>query len=147
MPATRNILTSLIQFLSNSQAPETDIPESRRQNIANWLSGVAPLSYHTDNAETILQSGAHAGCYLEGYEDYGLLIRRVGEVSHSSCLVLVGKTQSGITGRKSTNSSLITTTGGLKSEEGQKSFTWGLMEQSPKRALVERYCGNALAWR
>ena len=44
-----------------------------------------------DNFETILKSGERAGVYLEGYEGYGELLQRVGEVSHQSCLMLTSR--------------------------------------------------------
>jgi len=99
-----------------------------------------------DNAETILQSGAHAGCYLEGYEDYGLLIRRV----EKSPLKLPsadqsGKTQSVHHWKESTNSSLIPTEWsqvGGRAENLSPEICWNRVEL---RALVERYAGNALA--
>ncbi|NJL21877.1 MAG: WD40 repeat domain-containing protein [Leptolyngbyaceae cyanobacterium SM1_3_5] len=44
-----------------------------------------------DNAETILRSGDYAGYYRVGYEGYGDLLKRVGEVLHQSCLVITSR--------------------------------------------------------
>jgi WD40 repeat protein len=44
-----------------------------------------------DNGESIMQGGENAGAYREGYEDYGVLFRRVGGTSHKSCVVLTSR--------------------------------------------------------
>lgn len=44
-----------------------------------------------DNVESIMQGGRYAGSYQEGYEPYGRLIQRMGEVSHESCLILTSR--------------------------------------------------------
>jgi WD40 repeat protein len=41
-----------------------------------------------DNFESVLQGGEHVGTYNRDYEQYGLILRRLGEVSHHSCLVV-----------------------------------------------------------
>ncbi|MEO1402390.1 MAG: NB-ARC domain-containing protein, partial [Cyanobacteria bacterium J06635_1] len=43
-----------------------------------------------DAVESILQPGELAGRYRSGYENYGHLLRRVGELPHRSCLVITG---------------------------------------------------------
>ncbi|MEM9165144.1 MAG: DUF1822 family protein, partial [Cyanobacteria bacterium P01_F01_bin.4] len=43
-----------------------------------------------DAVESILQPGELAGRYRSGYENYGQLLRRVGELPHRSCLVITG---------------------------------------------------------
>lgn len=47
-----------------------------------------------DGLEAILQSKERSGCYREGFEGYGELIRRMGESAHSSCLILTSREQS-----------------------------------------------------
>jgi WD40 repeat protein/transcriptional regulator with XRE-family HTH domain len=44
-----------------------------------------------DNLETILQPGAYVGEYRAGYEEYGLFLQRLGEISHQSCLLLTSR--------------------------------------------------------
>lgn len=41
-----------------------------------------------DDFDTVLKSGNLAGCYCQGYEAYGELIRRMGQERHQSCLLL-----------------------------------------------------------
>jgi DNA-binding MarR family transcriptional regulator len=89
----KDLLAQLIQFLSHEQVTETDLPESVDGKIA-WLIEYLQ-NYHCllvlDNLEAILQSGEQAGYYRQGYEGYGELIRRIGEASHQSCLVLTSR--------------------------------------------------------
>jgi WD40 repeat protein len=91
-PPLKEILSGLIQFLSNQHETEAVLPESMPARI-NKLLGY--LRNHRcllilDNAESILQEGK-AGVYREGYEAYGELIRRVGESSHQSCVVVTSR--------------------------------------------------------
>ncbi|MGF1513974.1 MAG: NB-ARC domain-containing protein [Elainellaceae cyanobacterium] len=44
-----------------------------------------------DGAESMLQSGQLTGVYREGYEDYGELLRRVGQESHRSALLVTSQ--------------------------------------------------------
>lgn len=44
-----------------------------------------------DAAELVLQEGSLAGCYREGYEGYGELLRRIGLERHQSCLIVIGQ--------------------------------------------------------
>jgi WD40 repeat protein/transcriptional regulator with XRE-family HTH domain len=44
-----------------------------------------------DNVETLLQPGSLEGDYREGYEGYGVLIQRVAETRHQSCLLLTSR--------------------------------------------------------
>jgi len=91
-PPLQEILTSVIQFFSNQQETAADLPDSMSARITKL---VEYLRNHRcllilDNAESILQEGK-SGVYREGYEAYGDLLRRVGESSHQSCLVLTSR--------------------------------------------------------
>ncbi len=44
-----------------------------------------------DNLEAIIQEGINAGDYRAGYTDYGMLIQRLGEMAHLSCLLLTSR--------------------------------------------------------
>lgn len=46
-----------------------------------------------DNCESILRTGARAGRYRAGYEEYGQLIRRMGATAHQSTLLLTSREQ------------------------------------------------------
>lgn len=84
-PPLETLLADLIDILSDHQEAEAE-----RSRLLFWLREKRCLIV-LDNLETILQAGAHAGYYREGYEDYGELIRLLGETSHQSCVVLTSR--------------------------------------------------------
>jgi hypothetical protein len=44
-----------------------------------------------DNLDTILREGDFAGHYRDGYENYGDLLRRLGEEQHQSCVLITSR--------------------------------------------------------
>jgi WD40 repeat protein/predicted ATPase/DNA-binding XRE family transcriptional regulator len=44
-----------------------------------------------DNLEALLQPGALAGTYRTGYADYGILLERLSQREHQSCLILTSR--------------------------------------------------------
>jgi WD40 repeat protein len=90
-PPPEDILTDLIQFLSNQQAQ--DLPVSLEGRLARVLYY---LRQHRclvllDNAESILQSGDRTGRYRAGYERYGEVLRCVAETAHQSCMIVTSR--------------------------------------------------------
>ena len=150
-PPLFEILANLIQFFSNEQVSEIDLPNSvdgRISRLIEYLQQQRCLII-LDNAETILQSGVYAGCYGAGYEDYGQLIKRIGEIPHQSSLVLTSREKpkdlASLEGQALAVRSLQLS--GLEVVAGQKIFeVKGLSASEPElRTVVERYSGNALA--
>ncbi|MEH2239106.1 NB-ARC domain-containing protein [Nostoc sp.] len=150
-PPLFDLLANLIQFFSNEQILEIDLPksvDSRISQLIEYLQQQRCLIV-LDNVETILQTGAYAGCYREGYEDYGLLIKRLGQVMHQSTLVLTSREKpkdvASLGGETLAVRSLQLS--GLEVVAGQKIFeAKGFSgSESELPALVERYAGNALA--
>jgi Cdc6-like AAA superfamily ATPase len=80
-PPLEDILGNLISFLSNQQESQPDL-----SRLVNYLRSSRCLVI-LDEADAILCSPV--GYYREGYEEYGELLRWVGEKEHQSCLVLV----------------------------------------------------------
>ncbi|KST61780.1 hypothetical protein BC008_06970 [Mastigocoleus testarum BC008] len=84
-PLLENLLGELVSFLSEGRENQGDIKlllqclRSRRNLII------------LDNIETILLPGECAGQYRSGYENYGELLRLIGETAHSSCLLLTSR--------------------------------------------------------
>jgi WD40 repeat protein len=92
-PPLPELLGSIIQFLSHQQETAATLPQDLDRCIGRLLEY---FRHHRcllvlDNAESILLGGEHAGQYREGYQTYGELLQRVGEVRHSSCLVLTSR--------------------------------------------------------
>ena len=81
-PPFEAILADLISFLSNQQETQADL-----SRLVNYFRSSRCLVV-LDEADAILRPGNCVGQYREGYEDYGELLRRVGEERHQSCLVL-----------------------------------------------------------
>ncbi len=87
-PSLQDFLAELIQFLSNQQA--ATIREDVNEGISQLLGY---LSQHRcllilDDVEAILRDSDRFGRYQQGYEGYGILLRRVGEAEHQSSLLL-----------------------------------------------------------
>ncbi|MBN3896138.1 MAG: AAA family ATPase [Nostoc sp. NOS(2021)] len=150
-PPIKNILASLIQFLSDEQETEVSLPEGVGERISRLIDY---LRQHRcllilDNIESILQSGSRAGLYREGYEGYGDLLKRVGEVTHQSCLLLTGREKpqqvAALEGETLCVRSFLL--GGLQAVDGQEILkVKGVSaSESESSKLVERYAGNALA--
>jgi len=91
VPPIDELLDTLIQVLSQQQ--DTDLPAS----VGGKLSRLIELLKRSrcliilDNFETVLQGGKRAGTYRDGYEMYGELLKRVGEIAHQSCLMLTSR--------------------------------------------------------
>src|SRR5207237_4492311 len=87
-PPVQELLADLIEFLSDGQ--ETELKgtvEGKVSRLIEYLRKHRCLLL-LDDVEIVLRSGELAGQYREGYQDYGELIRRVGEERHQRCLVL-----------------------------------------------------------
>ncbi|NWF60220.1 MAG: hypothetical protein HXY43_13385 [Fischerella sp.] len=84
-------MADFIKFLSNQQ--EVDLPDSLDGRISRLLHYLK--AHHCllilDNLEATLQGGNSAGQYRDGYEGYSQLLKKVGEVSHQSCLLLTSR--------------------------------------------------------
>jgi WD40 repeat protein/DNA-binding XRE family transcriptional regulator len=101
-----------------------------------------------DNAESILAEGEHAGTYRPGYAGYGELLRRLGESSHQSCLLVTSREMPaevslligmGMPVRSLTLSSL--SAGASRTLLAHRGLS-GTSESW--RALIESYSGNPL---
>ncbi len=99
VPPTEDILAELIPFLSHQK--KLDLPvgfSARLSQLIDCLRKHRCLVV-LDNFEAILRDGeSHSetlrhrpGSYLEGYEAYGELLKRVGESQHQSAIVLISR--------------------------------------------------------
>ncbi len=149
-PPIKELLANLIQFLSNQQ--ETDLPETvdgRILRLLDYLRSSRCLLV-LDNVEAVLRSGGCAGYYREGYEEYGELLRQLGETPHQSCLVLTSREKpkelASLAGATLPVRSFQVR--GLQEVEGREIFKakglfYGL--ETDWRGLIEFYAGNPLA--
>jgi len=150
-PPLKEILVSLVQFLSNQQETELDLPESLGGRITKLLGYFRShrCLIILDNAESILQEG-QVGVYREGYEGYGELLKRVGESSHQSCLLITSREKprelSAIEGEALLVRSLqLRGIGGMDGKEILKAKGLNIPETSEGDELIHRCAGNPLA--
>ncbi len=88
-PPLELIQKELIEFLSTQQESElSGSDENKRSQLIEYLRKQRCLIVF-DDVHHIFSSGQLAGCYETGYEDYGLLFKRLGELYHNSCLLLL----------------------------------------------------------
>ncbi len=148
-PDIKTILDDLLKFLSH-QETKTELPDvgSRVSRLLKYLHKHRCLVV-LDNAESILCSGS-TGHYRDGYEEYGELLRRVGEVAHSSCLVLTSREKPKeialLEGEALSVRALQLS--GLDFAAGQEIFKdkgCFCSTESESRMLIEHYAGNPLA--
>jgi WD40 repeat protein len=150
-PPLQEILAHWIECLSDG---ETDLSEHKNQRISQLIDYLrsSRCLLILDNVESILDSGAHVGRYRDGYEEYGELLRRVGEASHQSCLMLTTREKpkeiACLAGGNLPVRSLPLM--GLNVIEGQEIFRSQNHfhgSEADWKTLIQRYIGNPLALR
>ena len=150
-PPFKQILTSLIKFLSNQQEIDADLSETTTDSITRLLKY---LRSHRcllilDNVESIFQE-KQTGVYRQGFEDYGEFFKRVGESSHQSCLIITSRekprTLAALEGQ--TLPVRCWKMSGIENASGQeilKAKGLQLSQVEPSRELIYRCAGNPLA--
>lgn len=95
-PPLDEILVRLIQFLSDQQETEINLPSRLGERIIRLLHYLRERRclLVLDNLESILQAES-TGQFRDGYEGYGELIHRIGEAEHQSCLLLTSREKPG----------------------------------------------------
>jgi len=90
-PLLEELLADCIHALSDQR--DVSLAPSTGKNIALLIELLRKRRclLVLDNVETLLQAGHLEGRYREGYEDYGVLIQRVAETVHQSCLLLTSR--------------------------------------------------------
>ncbi|MTJ51573.1 NACHT domain-containing protein [Anabaena sp. UHCC 0253] len=147
-PTVEETLTELIHILSHQQA--VDLPKSPDQLISKLMQYLHQTRclLVLDNLESILQSGEQGGSYREGFEGYGQLIRRIGESTHKSCLIITSREPpiAFILLEKKANSVKSFILKGLLPEDGLKILqSEGINEtQAEWQTLHHHYAGNPL---
>jgi WD40 repeat protein len=150
-PPIKEFLANLIQFLSEEQDIEVKLPESINERISlliEYLRASRCLLV-LDNFESLLCGAGRAGVCKEEYEEYSLLIKRIGQTEHQSCLLLTTREKpkeiAFLEGEELPVRTLRLN--GLKDKEGQKILIARGLKGSEKElnTLVECYTGNPLA--
>ncbi len=153
-PPLKEVLGTVLQYLSNQQQVELHIPQDMSEGISQLIHyfNERRCLVVLDNAEAILCSRDKAGNYRERYEEYGALFRQIGEQRHQSCLLLtsrekpkeIGLLEGPLLAVRSFQLS------GLREVEGREIFTiQGTFTGSAEEwsLLIQHYAGNPLALR
>jgi WD40 repeat protein len=148
-PPVEKILAEWILLLSDQQV--TDLPAHTDERIFLLMHY---LRQHRcllilDNVEAVLRPGEQAGHYREGYENYGQLMQRIGEMRHQSCLLLTSREKPQEFAALGEQITPIHTLllGSLGAVGGRALLTGtGLTgSEAVWQALIDRYSGNPLA--
>lgn len=85
------MLVAIIHFLSQQrETPDTTDTNALISRLMEYLQRYRCLLV-LDNFESVLKDEAQAGAYRKDYEGYGSLLRRIGEVSHRSCVIITSR--------------------------------------------------------
>ncbi|MEE3719593.1 NB-ARC domain-containing protein [Tumidithrix elongata RA019] len=148
-PPLGKLLDDSIEFLTKGQDISSSDPiENKIARLIEHLRSHRCLLV-LDNFETIFREGDSAGCYREGYEDYGNLLNAIAEESHQSCLILTSREKPKeialLEAKHATVRSLQLS--GLQTEACIKMLTEHrlLGSENAMSALSNRYQGNPLA--
>ena len=147
-PLLSELLDSLLGFLHKEWVISSQqTVESRILQLMSYFHQHRCLLI-LDSSEAILRPGDRSGHYRSGYEVYGELLQRVGQVAHQSCLVFTSREKpreiSLLEGKKVRFLQLQ----GLKESEGQEIFgEIGAFSASDAEwtTVIKHYAGNPLA--
>lgn len=151
-PPVEENLKSILQFVLWVLRKEIEIPDSFDGKLSKLMEC---LRNHRcllilDNVETILCSNTRVGQCLPGYEGYGQLLKKIGEVPHKSCMILTSreivKEVVPLEGEKTKVKCLhmegLTTNEGRELFQQKGQFT---ATETEWKVLIEHYGGNPLA--
>ena len=140
-PPLEELLTQIVPLISEQQETRPEL-----KHLMHYLRAAKCLLI-LDNLEAILQP-QQPGQFRAGYEDYGQLLRLVGEMSHQSCLMITSREKPQVIasreGRKLPVRSLCLS--GLQTEADALLIAKGLSGSIEQRkTLIDIYGGNPLA--
>ena len=149
-PPVEEVLTELIQFFDHEQ--EINFPDTVKSKVSRLLHYLRQKRCLVllDNLESVLQGGTCSGKYSQGYEDYGYLLKQIGQVNHQSCLIITSREKPKEVGLLEGPNLAVRTVqlSGLTSVEGREIFNAkgclvasdGIFEE-----VCSHYAGNPLA--
>jgi WD40 repeat protein len=154
-PLLEDLLSNLICFLAQAQpekqAQDSPLPETISGKLSDLIEQLrlSKTLVILDNFDAVLQSGKRAGTYRSGYEEYGELLKRLGEISHQSCVLLTTREKPQEIAAQEGNLLPVRTLPllGMDAEAGyQIVFAKGLTATAPDLdRLVAHYRGSPLA--
>ncbi|WP_019500418.1 AAA family ATPase [Pseudanabaena sp. PCC 6802] len=157
-PTVESILVSSIQAIADRRGDSVAMPQTLDgllTKLMDYLRSERCLIV-LDNFESILRSAGdggseidyRVGLYRPGYENYGQMLRRIGDELHNSCAILTSREKpSGMSSnegpRLPVRSFLLS---GLQSEGSEIFRVKGLSGSEEQwHSLIQHYGGNPLA--
>jgi WD40 repeat protein len=146
-PPLAELLSDAVAFFGDYQDLKRERSVSRDMATLLRLFAERRCLLVLDNLEAILQEGAQAGTYRQGYEQYGNLLSSVAQAEHRSCLLITSREKPGelvrLEGAFARSLSLV----GLSTSEGRTLLQpSGLQGDTVAwQTLIDRYSGNPLA--
>lgn len=150
-PPFDELLSSLLKFLMPIYGEDPVVPTTLSQKFSKLMEYLRSRRclLILDNAETILDS-KQVGHWRRGYENYGQLLRTVGDTPHQSCLLFTSREKPSemglMEGEPSVVKSLLLS--GLTPDDGRAIFRQkGAFTGSGAEwhRLIHHYGGNPLA--
>jgi WD40 repeat protein/transcriptional regulator with XRE-family HTH domain len=148
-PSLNELLSSLLKFLMPLYGEDPVIPTTFNEKfskLTEYLRSRRCLII-LDNAETILHS-EQVGHWRSGYEDYGQLLRTVGDTPHQSCLLFTSREKPSEMGLMEGGTVRSLSLSGLTPDDGRAIFRQkGAFTGSEAEwnRLIHHYGGNPLA--
>lgn len=92
-PPIDKLLADILQFLSANQLTKAELPQRTSDKITCLIEYLRSLRCLVvlDNLESLLCDKNEVGVCRQGYEEYGELLKRTGESTHQSCLLLTSR--------------------------------------------------------
>jgi transcriptional regulator with XRE-family HTH domain len=148
-PSCEELVADCITFFS--ETPPAAFPSSLEQRINQLLSRLQAQRclLVLDNLESLLASKDSTGGYLPGYEGYGLLLQRLAESAHQSCVLFTSREKpreiEPLEGVRSPVRSLRLT--GVDEEAAHELLSDKDLHGTPAawKRIVASYAGNPLA--
>ncbi|MEO0537439.1 MAG: NB-ARC domain-containing protein [Cyanobacteria bacterium P01_A01_bin.123] len=140
-PPLETLLKQLVPLVSHQQDMRPDLGQ-----LLRYLKGSKCLLV-LDNLETILQPQL-LGQFRPGYEDYGHLLRLVGDTAHQSCVVITSREKPAVIATREGAELPVRSLAlqGLKAEADDLLSAKGLSGfPADRHTLIETYDGNPLA--
>ena len=152
-PPLDELLSSLLKFLMPLYGEDPIIPTTLAQQISKLMQYLRSRRclLMLDNAETILQREP-VGHWRSGYEEYGQLLRALGEASHQGCLLITSREKPQEMALMEGAQALVRSLSlsGLTPDDGRAIFRQkGAFTGSEAewQTLIHHYGGNPLALR
>lgn len=151
-PPPTELLHTLIRVLTPEEGLKPDVlPETLGGKLSILIEQLRATRTLVilDNFDAVLQSGERAGIYRSGYEAYGELLKRLGEIPHQGCIVLTSREKPQEVAVQEGEGFAVRTLGlaGVDAAAGYQIVqAKGLTAAVPDlERLVEHYRGNPLA--